>query len=299
MPDSGNDIRREHIAARPSTAALAAMGHPLLATVAGALIGALATVVIALYFASQMKEVEARLLPREAVFALPEHVRKDLRVLRDGAALDDISILDVQLINRGWLQGDLDPIEIRFHFSPKERGTALPVLISADLIGPPPLERDGIKEINRTADSVQFRIDSLRKTWGDSGYTARFVFAGKKVPLAPATVVVGKDVRVVEYRDGFYSVVIWLVVGVVLSAYVFILLYFSARSEAKRKFDFQQKFRTALLSTPAEPRFTAEDTEAVLQIHDVITRPKPFGLLAWARRKFGRQLQTDSQPPRD
>jgi hypothetical protein len=123
---------------------------------------------------------------------------KELTLGYRGEIIENISVFDFNIFNR--TLKDISGVRLYFKITPKGAGK-VPEIISRGVYPPAPLPEIGIIEKETGKENLYaFDIETLKRTGGNSFYTARFIFKGTEAPeIAVSTFT--KDVDIREYSN--------------------------------------------------------------------------------------------------
>ncbi len=264
----------------------------IFAAVAGAVVSAIASVLLA--YSPAKIEVGFAIHPS----LLPAEFQKNLKISYNDAQFTNLSMIEATILNRGILQGDIDKAQLHFTFKTAD-GKPLPALVSSSLKGPPSLSDVGIEETVHDKDQVVYQIQTLRSASDAAqAYKAAFVFEGNEAPLMTVDTSTA-NARVIGHRNWIDNIYVLLLVT---GGYALIggpLMFWVIRTDSRTRYRFITRFRSTLTAMPEHAKFDDKDVETIIGVYDDITKPKPFGVRAWIKKKFGEKSieKTDGATP--
>jgi hypothetical protein len=180
----------------------------------------------------------------------------DLTLVYKGERIENISIFDFNIFNR--TLKDISGVRLYFKITPKGDGKVYEI-ISKGVYPPAPLPEIGITEKQTEKENLYaFDIETLKRTGGNSFYTARFIFKGRETPeIAVSTFTSGVDIKEYSYwRDTIITSAITILVMALIYLPLVILGDWWGNRTRKRKLAHLSEAleNSALLGLTSEQR---------------------------------------------
>lgn len=187
-------------------------------------------------------ELEYKISTKEGYFNIPQQVKNDLRLEHQGKPIANISVIDVEILNR---VKDIGPTTVYFRLT--QKSAPLPKLISLDVVPPDNLPNVGIsKEQSADPALYAFRFSTIKQQQHDEFYRARFIFEGEAAPdVLPTTN--EKDVIIVPYKDSKDWLVVFFWVGLFYAVLFGGMWFWDARTSQRRREKLVQEFRDLVM----------------------------------------------------
>jgi len=95
------------------------------------------------------------------------------------------------------------------------------------------------------------------------------------------------NARVIDHRNWIDNIYVILLVTGVYAVIGGPFVFWAIRTDSRNRYRFITRFRNTLSAMPEHAKFDHQDIETIMGVYDDITKPKPFGVRAWIKKKFG------------